>query len=511
MTALISLDLVAVLIAAAVAGVVADKLKQPTLIAYLIAGILIGPGLLSVADPTQLIELMAELGLAFLLFLIGLKLDFGEIEHIFKPIIKISVLQMTLVAGCSALTALALGFGIFESLILGLAFMYSSTAVVVKLLNDTDGISKKYGEMDTGILLVQDLAVVILMVLIASSGDGIVSGLGPAFGFLIAAVFITFLASKYLLPKMVFEASKDSVSLLVAGMMWLFLFVIAAEYFGLSIEVGAFIAGLGLGQINYSNELVERVSPITDFFIAMFFINFGLNLSIGEFLNYWREALVLSMVLMPAKYLIISKLVDWQGFNRETSFKSGLTMTQTSEFSLIFAAAASTAGLIGGAVVGLISLVAIITMGVSSYLILFRDNIFQRIYPQKTPSSSGSESSGHAVIAGNTEGLEEVVEELRSDFSEVKVIDNDPEVAERLENVEFADFHHRDVREELDVGSAGFVMINFEDESLVREVKRETDAFILAKLDEGVEGVEAYNEEDLVAEQLGRYIRRSDM
>ena len=508
MSALIPLDLVVVLIGAAVAGLLADKLKQPTLIAYLLAGIIVGPGILGLADPTELIEIMAELGLAFLLFLIGLKLDFGEIEHIFRPVIGISIPQMLLVAALSMVLTVLMGFEPVPAVIMGLAFMYSSTAVVVKLLNDTGGISKEYGQINTGILLVQDLAVVILMVVVASAGEGILSGLGPAFGFLIAAILITLFAVKYVLPKMVFEASKDSVNLLVTGMMWLFVFVVAAEYFGLSLEVGAFIAGLGLGQINYSRELVEKVSPITDFFIALFFLNFGLNLSLGEFLTFWQEALILSLFLMPGKYLIISKLVEWQGFNKETSFKSGITMTQTSEFSLIFIAAAATAGLVTDEIVGLVSLVAIITMSLSTYFIIFRDKIFEKLDPEVTQSKSEEdEKEDHAIVAGVPEGLEEIREILEKEFSEVYVIDSDPEKVESFEDVEFDNFHHRDVRKSLDVDKAGLIMVNFEDESLVKEVRQEnSEALILAKLDEDMEGVETYDDDELIGEEMKRFI-----
>ena len=512
MTALISLDLVAVLVTAAVAGAIADKLKQPTLVAYLISGIIVGPAVLSYADPTQLIELMAELGLAFLLFLIGLKLDFGEIEHIYKPVLKISIPQMLLVAGFAASAAYLMNFGLVSSIILGAAFMYSSTAVIIKLLNDSGGIEKQYGKINTGILLIQDLAVVILMVLITSAESGLISGLLPAFGFLIAAVLFTVIASKTILPRLLREASKDSINLFVTGLAWLFLFVLAAEQFGLSIEVGAFIAGLGLGQIKYSTELVEKMSPVTDFFIAMFFVNFGLSLSLGEFLNYWREAIILSGLLMLVKYVVVSRLVDWQGFNKETSFKSGLTMTQTSEFSLIFAAAASSAGLLTGAEVGLISLVAIITMSLSSYLILFHNQIFDRIYPGESSLDSEAERENHVVIAGYVEGLEDIYEVLETEFEEVIVLDRDPEVEGRVENFEFGDFHHRDLREQLDVHKAGLVMINFEDESLVKEVREEmSSGLLLAKSDREIEGVEIYSEEELLAEQLKKYLEEADI
>ncbi len=495
-------------------GLIADKLKQPTLVAYLVAGIIIGPGLLAWADPTELVELMAELGLAFLLFLIGLKLDFGEIEHIYKPILKISIPQMISVAIFSILISIFMGFNLINSLILGLAFMYSSTAVVIKLLKDSGGISKQYGKINTGILLIQDLTVVILMVLISSGETGLVSGLGSAFGFLIIAALTVLILSHTILPKILKEASKNSINLFVTGLAWLFIFILAAEYFGLSIEVGAFIAGLGLGQIKYSKELVEKMSPITNFFIAIFFINFGLSLSIGDFLTYWREGIILSALLMIIKFGAITWLVDWQGFSKETSFKSGITMTQTSEFSLIFAAAAATAGLLTEPQVGLISLVAIITMSTSSYLILFHNQIFNRFYPGTSDLSSEKEArKNHAIIAGYTEDLEEITRILEQKYTEVIVVDRKPEIEDKFKDVKFGDFHHRDLRKELGVHTADFIMVNFEDESLIKEIKEEAkeECLILANLENEIEGVKTYFEEELLSEKLKQWLSEADV
>ncbi len=505
---IIPIDLAVILVSAAFLGFLSQKLKQPTLVAYLLAGILIGPGVLGWADPTELIELMAELGLAFLLFLIGLKLDFSEVEHIFKPVTEISFSTMVAVVVSTIITGYLLGFSIFSAAVMGLAFMYSSTAVIVKLLKDSGGISKKYGEINTGILLLEDLTVVILMVLISSAGSSFLDQILSAFGFLIAAIIVTVVSTKTVLPKLLHEASEDSINLFVTGLGWLFLFVLASEHFGLGIEIGAFIAGLGLGQIEYSSELVEKMSPVTDFFIAMFFINFGLGLSLGEFLTFWPEALAFAGMLMVLKFTVISKLVKWKDYGKETAFKSGITMTQTSEFSLIFAAAASSAGLLNSAQVGLISLVAIITMGLSSYLILFHKEIFEKIYPGESELESDDSRENHALIAGYREGLDDIIELLGDSYSEVILVDRDPDVENKVENFEFGDFHHKDLREDLGLDKAGFVMVNFEDESLVREIVEESqgNCLILANFDDEIEGAKTYDSENMIAEELKRYL-----
>lgn len=512
MDILISLDLVYVLVFAAVLALLADKFKQPKLVSYLLAGLIVGPGVLALANPTILIELMAELGLAFLLFLIGLKLDFDEIKHIYSEVLTISLLQMVVIALATTILGLLMGFSLSVSVLIGLAVIYSSTAVVIKLLNDTKSISKEYGQINTGILLVQDLAVVVLMFLIASTATGTNQSILLTLLFLLFAIATTIIASQKILPAILRQVSKNgSVNLFITGLAWLFVFIIAAEFFGLSIEIGAFLAGLGLGQISYSAELVEKMSPVTDFFIAIFFINFGLNLSLGEFLVYWKEAAILAIFLMALKFGLISKLVEWQGFSKETAFKSGLTMTQTSEFSLIFAATAASAGYLSSPEVGLISLIAIITMSLSSYLILFHETIYQKLSKNQIKEKEGEQGlKDHAIIAGEVKGLSQIAEILDDNYKKVFIVDNKPLTKEIVADFRFGDFRHKDLRKQLNVSEAGFIMLNFEDESLARQIRKNNrNCKILAKSEEKLQDIKNYSQEDLVAGQIRKELEKT--
>lgn len=515
MSAIISFDLIILVVAAAFLGVLANYLKQPTLIAYLLTGIIVGPAFLGFADPTDLIELMAELGLAFLLFLIGLKLDFSEIRHIFRSALEISVLQMILTSSLGFLTAYALGFETTTAIFLGIAFMFSSTAVVIKLLNDTSASSSEYGALDTGILLIQDLAVVLLMVLVASleQNESIIDSLGPSIAFLIIATLITAIFSLFVLPKLLKIVAEKPIPLLITGIAWLFLFIIAAKFSGISIEIGAFIAGLGLGQVKYSSELKEKMKPLTDFFIALFFINFGLNLSIGEFLFYWEEALILATILVIGKFAIFSGLTRLEGYDNITSFNTGFTMLQTSEFSLIFAAVAASAGFLTGSHVGLVSLVAIITMSISSYFILYHQQISSKIFNENTVDTTHKE---HALIIGYEKSLEHIAPLLEEKYSKVILVDKDPKTENKVKKTSFefifGDFHHSDLRNRLGLQNAEFIMINLKDESLQEKVIEETEESSLklfksaTRKKSGEENIAYYDEEELLGSELKDFV-----
>ena len=164
-------DLATIIVIATAVGFVARRTGQPTIIAYILTGLLLGPPVLGAVTPSELTELMSELGLAFLLFLLGIKMRIEDIRHVLSPVVRISVPQMILVAAAGAVTAAGLGFSLIESTLIGAAVTYSSTAVVIKMLTDNDEATTLPGRIDIGVLLVQDIAVVVLLALLSTGGS----------------------------------------------------------------------------------------------------------------------------------------------------------------------------------------------------------------------------------------------------------------------------------------------------------------------------------------------------
>ncbi|MFB6208373.1 MAG: cation:proton antiporter [Candidatus Nanohaloarchaea archaeon] len=463
---------VTAIILAAVLGIAARKTEQPTITAYILTGMVLGPVGFALVQNTAATDVLSELGLAFLLFLIGLEMKLDEIREIFRPVLVIAVGQMALVAGVAYFTAQFLGFSFIESVFIAGASMYSSTAVVVKLLADKDEISTLPGKMDVGMLLVEDLVVVVLMAILATGATTLP---GIAVGVLEVAAIVTgigavsYLSSRYFLPRLFREISNNEHAFFVHGVAWAFLLISAAGKLGISMEIGAFIAGISLAQIPYSHELQERVRPLTDFLMAVFFINIGLEITGSAFSSYWLEAVIASAVLMTAKFVIIFFLVDRAKFTPETSFKASINKSQISEFALIFGAVGVSMGFISQDILGFLSLVAIITMGGSSYLITYSEQIYQRAKPLLARIDSEEKKDvdvklleNHAVIAGYDEMARRSLSILEEEYDQIMVVDNDPgntkKMSESSYEYIYGDFRHGEIRKAANLKKADFIL-----------------------------------------------------
>ncbi|EGQ43301.1 MAG: Kef-type K+ transport family [Candidatus Nanosalina sp. J07AB43] len=408
-------------IGAALAVILARRFRQPSLVMYILTGLSLGPAgaalislipglsISALVSETEYITLMSELGLAFLLFFIGLEIKIEDIKEVLGETLTISFTQMGLVAAAFFGLSILAGFGTLESIIIALAFMYSSTAVVVKILADKGEVETKAGKLDVSILLFEDVTVVLVMAVLSSlaaAGTFSITSIGLSalkVGFFVAAVAGAAIgSSRYILPKFLKYASRDKHAFLIHGLAWLFLFTLISEQLGLSLEVGAFFAGVSIAQLPYSEELHEKVKPLTDFFLAVFFISLGLGLTTGDLLKYIWVAVGFAAAVIVLKMLFYYILTAWQGFNRYNSFKASINMTQTSTFSIVYAAVALESELLGSAVVGMITIVALLTMGISSYMIFYSDKIFKMLGGKIENKSGGQETKRRLLSQDST-------------------------------------------------------------------------------------------------------------
>jgi Kef-type K+ transport system membrane component KefB len=485
-------------IGAALAAVLAKKFRQPSLVMYILTGLFLGPAgaaLISLVpelsidalvSETEYITLMSELGLAFLLFFIGLEIKIEDIKEVLGETLTISFTQMGLVAVAFFGLSILAGFGTVESVIIALAFMYSSTAVVVKILADKGEVETQAGKLDVSILLFEDVTVVLVMAVLSSlaaAGSFSVASIGLSalkVGFFVAVIAGAAIgSSRYLLPKFLKYASRDKHAFLIHGLAWLFLFTLISKQLGLSLEVGAFFAGVSIAQLPYSEELHEKVKPLTDFFLAVFFISLGLSLTTGDLLKYIWVAIGFSAAVIVLKMLFYYILTSWQGFDRYNSFKAAINMTQTSTFSIVYAAVALESGLLGSAVVGLITIVALLTMGISSYMIFYSDKIFKMLGGKIENKEAGDTDERKAVVAGFNEAVEPSIKYLSDEYDEVTLVDRSIKTsneAEKFEDVEFefSDFRNVETRKNQNIGSADLVLNMIEDMDLNREIIEET-------------------------------------
>jgi len=480
----LTVDLAIILLSATVVGFVAKRTGQPTIIAYIVAGVLLGPAALGIVEVGELTETLSELGLAFLLFLLGIKMRIEEIRHVLAPIVRISIPQMIAVALVGGGISLALGFTPVESLLIGLAVMYSSTAVVIKMLTDKDEATSLHGKIDVGVLLVQDIVVVIILAVLAAgrpdSAAEVATTLAVVLTLVAIITVVAIAASQYLLPRVFRRIADDKEVFFLVAISWAFLFVFVSENvnlflapFGieayLSIEMGAFLAGLAIAQLPYSKELQDRVNPLTDLFVMVFFVSVALDLEANELLFYWEEALLAALVLMPAKLVIFFLLIDRQGFDLETTFLGSVNMMQISEFGIIVGVAAQQGGFIGVEVLGFLTLLALVTMSVSVYFIEYNSRLFELARPYLSRWDTESEFAGekkeyrdHAVVIGYDEVTKNALPLLAEHYEDVVVVDRRADHVETLDSegydAVYGDFRSATIRKDAALKKAEFVL-----------------------------------------------------
>jgi Kef-type K+ transport system membrane component KefB len=338
---------------------------------------------------------------------------------------------------------------------LAMALTFSSTVVVVKLLTEKGEIESLYGRIAVGVLLVQDLVVIVLLTFLAGMSGGqagldagaVGLGLLKAFGGMAALVAVALVAAKYLLPKPFRWAARSPEILLIWALSWCFLMVLGAHAFGLSHEVGAFLAGMSLAQLPYNENLRMRVHPLMNFFIAVFFVTLGVRINFDGALGQMGATAALAAFVLIGKPLVFLGIIGGMGYGRKTAFLTGLTLAQTSEFSFILAGLAMGKGLIGGEVMLVTALVGVGTIAISSYMINHSHGLYAwllklgafrfRFLDGKTEVTDRIVQPGHGlerhvIVVGMNALGRELVKRLVAKGERTLAVDTDPVKLEGL-------------------------------------------------------------------------------
>jgi Kef-type K+ transport system membrane component KefB len=432
------------------AGVVllTRRFKVPTIVAYLLAGLVAGP-LLGWVDPAAAgsgaLEVVGELGIVLLMFLVGLELSLDRLRQVGGVAVAAGIGQVVFTAAGGVVIAKLMGFTWMESVFLATALTFSSTVVVVKLLDQKGDLHRLYGRIAIGIFLVQDLVVVIILTLLAGLGrasgvDAAAVGLGllKAFGGMIAMLAVALLAARYLLPRPLAWASQRPRTLVVWSLTWCLALVWAAHALSLSAEIGAFLAGLAVAQLGCAHELRRRMHPLMTFFVAVFFVSLGARMDLSAAGSYLPEAIVLSLFVLVGNPFIFMLIIARFGYAERTCFDTSVTVAQISEFSLIFAAMGVSAGLISGGVLAVVAVVGLVTMVASAYLILYSGPLYDWLAPkgvlrmfrarqgEERMEARDERRSGHVIVVGmNDLGLR-VVTDLHRRGLPTLAVDTDP-------------------------------------------------------------------------------------
>jgi len=374
------------LLMSAAAGMISLWLRQPALIAYIVIGIIAGPAVFGVVTAHDQINLLAQVGVAVLLFVVGLKLDLQHIRHIGPVALATGLGQLAFTIVIGFLIVLAMGKGWIEALYVAIALTFSSTIIIVKLLSDKREIDSLHGRIAVGFLIVQDLAVVIAMMVMSAlrdeSGQGSLLALAGSLSLRISiAVAGLYLLMRYVLPGIVDRMAKSQELLLIFAIAWGTGLAALGEWAGFSKEAGAFLAGFSLASTHYRDAINARLTGIRDFLLLFFFIDLGSKLDLSILGNEIWLAVVLSLFVLIGNPLIVLAIMGYMGYRKRTGFLCGLTVAQISEFSIIFVAMGISLGHIDNGALGLTTLVGLITITLSTYMILYSHPLYEKLGP----------------------------------------------------------------------------------------------------------------------------------
>lgn len=376
----------AILVIASLVGLIGHLLRQTLIVSFTIVGILVGPAMLGIARSSADFGFLSELGVAVLLFLVGLKLDLDLVRSI-GPVALIAGLgQVATTAAVGALACWGAGLDATTSLYLSVALSFSSTVIVVKLLSDKRETETLHGQVALGVLIVQDVLVIFAMVALSAVGIGTQAG-GSSDDVLQRLV----LATIALLGVAVFVRvlARPLIELLVHARELLLVFSIAqaalfaglGDTLGLGKELGGLLAGVSLASTHYRDAIAARLTPVRDFLLLFFFVSIGARFEPAHITANIGTGLALLVLVLVGKPLIVVALMGAMGFRRRTGFLTGLTLAQISEFSLIFMAMGVALGHVQAAALGLLTVVGLVTIAVSTYAISHSHEFYAVIEP----------------------------------------------------------------------------------------------------------------------------------
>ena len=370
------------------AGALALLLRQPLIVGLIAAGIAVGPEVLGLVDATSEIELLAQIGISLLLFVVGLKLDVRLVSKLGAVALATGLGQVLFTSVIGFVLALVLGFETVSALYIAVALTFSSTIIIVKLLTDKRELDDLHGRIALGFLIVQDIVVVLAMIAITATGSGADDLVTEFLGVLLrggALVAATVLIGRYVVPPVTRLLARSGELLVLASVSWAVLLAAISILLGFSEEVGAFLAGMTLASTPYREAISGRLTTLRDFLLVFFFIELGTQFDLGAAGEQLGPALMLSLFVLIGNPIIVMAIMGLMGYRKRVSFKAGLTVAQISEFSLILVALGVSQGQIGAEVVGLVTAVGLITISASTYLIYGSDAIYARIEPLLRP------------------------------------------------------------------------------------------------------------------------------
>lgn len=496
MTGDVFAQLSVVIVVAALVALVMRLLKQPLIVGYILTGIIVGPGALHLITDDHAFETFSQIGIALLLFIIGLELSVSVIRRLGKPVFLTAAAILLTVGTIGYLIATAYHFAVIEAVLVGLAMFFSSTIIIAKVLSDKKEITRLNGQIAIGVIILDDIVATFALLMVAAGSKGDLDGFDVALlllkGVLVIAV-LTFLSMK-VLPRVTKMMAKSQELLFLFALAWGFGIATLISIVGFSIEIGALFAGVALAHLPYAHQIRARLKPLRDFFVVLFFIHLGEYLHVTDFGETLLPAIVLSIAVIVLKPIVVMLALGVLGYTRRTSFKTGINLSQISEFSIILIVLAATSGMVSPELTSIITFVALITITVSTYLMQYDNMIYSKIekhlslFERKNAEDAKREAKEYPlVLIGYSNGGHQYLKTFRQLKKRFVVVDYDPEVIEDLERADinylYGDATDPELLSELNMDSVRLIINTIDDhevnKSLVRYVRRRTDKAVI--------------------------------
>lgn len=495
-------------------GLIALKFKFPLVVSYLLAGVALS--LLSVFDASGslVLHILPEIGIAFVLFLIGMELDLREIKSLGIPIVVAAIGQIIITSVVGFVIANALGFAVKEAVLLGLGLSFSSTVVVVKMLIEKQDLSSLYGKLSIGILLIEDLVAVATLMVISVSSSAFNLGVQQSLPILalvlkgVGLFVLTFVLSKYFLQRIFDTVAKSTELLFFTSITWCFVFTSLAIFSGFSIEIGAFLAGIALASSPYHLQIQGKIKPLRDFFLTLFFIYLGSQVKIDYLFSGLPMIVVFTVFALVFKPVVYMFILGLFGFKKHTIFKTAINLSQISEFSLIVLVVG--AGFIGvsNMTISIMAMVAVLSIIASSLLISHSRRIYRFILPimpiferkvkaHFLETELLGEMEDHVIIIGAHRVGGPLAGYLKREGIPFLIMDFNPHLVKKLKdegmNVIYGDLGDPDVLDNLQLEKTKLIISTAPDlsdnEILLSECKRrKTEATIIVRAEDKAHG-----------------------
>ncbi len=449
------LELTTVIVLAAVLSIIARLFRQPAILAYLFTGVVISVlaanGFATSAaglHERETFQVFADLGIMFLLFLVGLEVNYTALRYVGAVALAVGLLQVLFTTVVGYGLGILLGFAPLSALYIGIALTFSSTIVVVKLLSEKKELNSLYGKISIGLLLVQDFIAILVLIALAGIKTGTDISTLPIIlttlkGIVIFVVMV--LLGKRVFPPLFDLLARSQELLFLMSLAWLFLMAAVMQWMDFSIEIGGFLAGIALANASEHYQIASRVRSLRDFFILIFFVILGSYLQFTSAGGLLLPVIIFSLFVLIGNLVIVMLVMSAMGYTSRTSFLTAVSIAQISEFSLVLANLGRDLGHIGDREFSLITWVGIITITASTYLINYNEVIYRKLrhillWFERTSTRAEEGFSEiepkRVILIGFTRTGQSIAMHLKKD--ELLVIDQDPEIIHALKSEGYA-------------------------------------------------------------------------